>query len=77
MCFVQRVGRFSCLNKIVCVLGTVTGQSATVMDYMATLADFAGISLPNDRQMDGMSLRNALVSGKEVKRLAITRDIYN
>jgi len=38
------------------------------MDYMATLADFAGLPLPSDRQLDSMSLRQALTNGSEVKR---------
>ncbi|XP_067934929.1 N-acetylgalactosamine-6-sulfatase-like [Watersipora subatra] len=48
--------------------GRVVRQSATVMDFMATLADFANISLPDDRQLDSMSLRAALTLGTEVIR---------
>ena len=48
--------------------GTVSRQSATVMDFMATLADFAGLKLPADRQFDSMSLRSAITTQKEVLR---------
>lgn len=51
--------------------GSVSHQSATVMDFMATLADFADIPVPADRQLDSMSLRDALVAGQEVDRYTV------
>lgn len=48
--------------------GLISHQSASVMDFMATLADFAGLPVPADRQLDSMSLRHALTSGEEVDR---------
>ena len=49
--------------------GSISHQAATVMDFMATMADFANVPLPSDRQLDSTSLRTALVGGKEVDRL--------
>ena len=51
--------------------GLVSHQSATVMDFMATLADFAHVPTPGDRQLDSMSLRSALTAGKEVDRYVV------
>jgi len=42
--------------------GKVSHQSASVMDYMATLADLANLSLPGDTVNDGMSLRDAITN---------------
>lgn len=52
--------------------GTVSRQSATVMDFMATLADFANLSVPSDRQLDSMSLREPLTQGKETVRCVMS-----
>jgi len=44
----------------------VTYQVATTMDLFSTFLDFAGVPLPTDRIIDGVSLRSIL-TGKQKK----------
>lgn len=43
--------------------GQVSRQSGTLMDVFTTFSELAGVSIPKDRVIDGMSLLSTLVNG--------------
>ena len=46
--------------------GVVENQPAWIPDLLPTFADFAGIQLPDDRNLDGVSLRQLLVQSEDL-----------
>ena len=42
------------------------------MDWFTTALDLAGVGLPSDRMIDGVSLKNVLAGGKEFDRLKLS-----
>ena len=59
--------------------GTITDLGST-MDIFPTILDVAGIDIPNDRIIDGFSLKNTLINHDSSDRKSILfyrqRDIY-
>ena len=48
--------------------GQVHHGISSALDLMPTLLDFAGVELPNDRVLDGYSLRDMIIDGSESPR---------
>jgi len=48
--------------------GQVSKQTGSLMDLFSTFLDLAGLASPTDRVIDGISLRDALLHGKNVER---------
>ena len=51
--------------------GSVSHQLGSLMDWFSTALDLAGIKEPEDRVIDGISLRPLLVNGTHTDRFGI------
>ncbi|XP_055861023.1 N-acetylgalactosamine-6-sulfatase-like isoform X1 [Biomphalaria glabrata] len=48
--------------------GQISFQTGSLMDLFSTLLDLSNISLPADRPIDGISLKDVLLNGKTIER---------
>nr|KAI8743502.1 N-acetylgalactosamine-6-sulfatase-like [Biomphalaria glabrata] len=48
--------------------GQISFQTGSLMDLFSTLLDLSNISLPTDRPIDGISLKDVLLNGKTIER---------